>query len=413
MAKGHIGLRIAVLSMLEPLAVDGLLTRAGLRVNGDTVVEQQLELALAAGAKRLLILADRRTIGLDDLVAEASEGGLDVRVVADAPGLCSEVTAADDLLVIGDALVADPVLALPMLASSGVVTVPIEQGLAAGFERIDAENAWGGILVIPGALAERLRQLPRDCDVASSLLRIALMAGVSVRPVDAGAIEQMRWAIVRNEADVQAIEAHRLRLSLAEARGRTPGRALAGFLVARFGNRLFEADRSPALVWWAALVPVAAAMGLAAFAIFGAAFFCLALSWLMVRSAMILDAAERQGKISSALPDRRPMLALLGIDILLFVVLGLALTGWTEEGTTAWLTPWCVALVFVCLARLGAVSYPILRARPYFEDRFSQAIVLQFALLGDGLAAIAMLAVMIVMLIWTGKLTLGTLAGGN
>lgn len=421
MAKGQIRLRIAVLSMLEPLAVDGLVTRAGLRVNGDTVVEQQLELAVAAGAGRLLILADRRTVGLDDLVELAGEHGLDARVIADAPGLCSEVTAADDLLVIGDALVADPVLALPTLASSGVVALPIEQGLAAGFERIDAEWAWGGILVIPGALAERLRQLPRDCDVASSLLRIALMAGVSIRQIDASAIEQKRWSLVRSESDAQAIEAHRLRLSLAEARGRTPGRALAGFLVARFGNRLFEANRSPSLVWWAALAPVAAAIALAAFGLFGGAFFCIALAWLAVQSAIILDAAERQGKIASALPDRRPKLALTGIDILLLLILGFALAAvmdgapgdLIEKGLSAQLTPWCLSVVFVCILRIAARDFPILRARPVFADRFSHAIVLQLALLGDGLAAIVMIAAIAVMLLWTTHLTFGTFAKGS
>lgn len=402
-------MRIAVLSMLEPLAVDGLMTRAGLRVNAESVVEQQFALALAAGAKRLLILADRRAVGLDELVSEASEKGLDVRVVADAPALCGEVTAADELVVLGDALLTDPALSLPLLKSGGVVTVPVEEGLAAGFERIDAENAWGGILVIPGALAERLRQLPRDCDVASSLLRIALMAGVAVRPVDAQAIADKRWTIVRSEAEAQAIEAHRLRLSLAQARGRTPGRALAGFLVSRFGDRLFEADRSPALVWWAALLPAAATIALAAFGVFQGAFFAIALCWLIVRAAMIFDAADRQGRIASALPDRRPFLSLLGIDALLLGVIGLALLDWRGAGVEAAFETWCIALTFVGLARIGGASFPIQQARGFFDDRFSQAILLQLALFGDVFVFFTTVAVMSVILAWTGILTFGNL----
>lgn len=393
--------------MLEPLAVDGLVTRAGLRVNGGSVVEQQLELALAAGAKRLLILADRRTVGLDELVADAGEEGLDVRVIADAPGLCGEVTAADELVVMGDALLVDPALGLPLLKSSGVVTVPIEEGLSGGFERIDAENAWGGILVIPGALAERLRQLPRDCDVASSLLRIALMAGVTVRPVEAQAIADKRWTIVRSEAEAQAIEAHRLRLGLAQARGRTPGRALAGFLVSRFGDRLFEADRSPALVWWAALVPALAAIGLAIFAMYAGALFAIALCWITVRAAIIFDAADRQGRIASALPDRRPALAMLGIDVLLLAVMGLALAEWRGAGLEAAFETWCIAVSFVCTARIGAAAFPYEKARGFFEDRFSQAILLQLALFGDVFVIFATIAVMSVMLLWTGFLAFG------
>lgn len=395
--------------MLEPLAADGLMTRAAVRVNGEPVVEQQLALAIAAGAKRLLLLADRRTVGLDDLLEIAREAGLDTRIIADAPGLCAEVTAADELLVFGDALLTDSVLALPMLATPGIATLPIEQGLAAGFERIDAETAWGGVLVIPGALAERLRQLPRDCDVASSLLRIALMAGVVTRGVDPAALADLRWTVVRTHAEGQAIEKQRLRRSLAEAKGRAPGRALAGFVVSRLGNRLFEADRSPALVWLGALLPAAAAIALAAFSLYIAAFFALALTWLTVRGAIILDAADRQGRIASALPDRKPDAALLGIDILFLVVLALALVAGPEAG----ILPWFQSATFVCLARIGGTAFPPVSLRPFFDDRFSQAIMLQVALFGDALAPLVMVSAMLVMIVWTAHITLGRLRSGH
>lgn len=399
-------MRIAVLAMAVPLANDALVTCGGLRVGGDSIVGQQLRLAIAAGAARLLVLADRQTVGLEELIADARAAGLGTAIIADAPGLCAEVTAADELLVIGDALLADPVLALPLLAKGGVVTLPVEPGLAAGFERIDAESAWGGMMVIPGALAERLRQLPRDCDIASSLLRIALMAGVSVRPVDGAAIADKRWVVVRGEAEAQAVEEQRLRLSLAEARGRTPGRALAGFLVGRFGSRLFAAEKSPALVWWGALAPVLAAMGLAWFGLFGGAFFALALAWLAVRAAMILDNAERQGRIASALPDRRPVLALLGIDAVFAGVLALALQA-PDGGAAPVLVAVCLAVVFTGLARIGAAGFPMFPARPFFEDRFTHAIVLQLAFIAGWLAAVVMATIIAVMLAWTARTTLG------
>lgn len=391
--------------MLEPLAVDGLLTRAGLRVGGETVVERQLELAEATGAQRILLLADRRTVGLDDVVALASEMKLEARVIADAPALCSEVTAADELVVFGDALLADPVLAVPLLKQSGIATLPVEEGLEAGFERIDAELAWGGILVIPGALAERLRQLPRDCDVASSLLRIALMAGVTQRAVDPQALPDRRWVIVRSESEGQAIEAHRLRLSLAEAHGKTPGAKLAGLIVGKFGNRLFEADRSAILVWWAAILPAAAAVAFTGFAMFAAAFFSIAATWLVVRCAIILDKAERQGRIDAAMPDRRPTIVHLAVDLLLFVVLALALTGYLEGQRLGALGPWFASTVFVCLVRLGAVLFPVPHARPFFEDRVTQCVVLGLAVIAGWTTPIVMAVSMAVMAGWAAFVT--------
>ncbi|MBB3990882.1 hypothetical protein GGR19_002313 [Croceicoccus naphthovorans] len=388
--------------MLEPLAVDGLLTRAGVRVGGESVIEQQLELVVAAGAKRLLLLADRRAVGLDDAVALASEAGMEVRIIADAPALCSEVTAADELMVLGDALIADPVLLLPLLQTSGVAVLPIEAGLAAGFERIDAENAWAGVLVIPGALAERLRQLPRDCDVASSLLRIALMAGVTVRQVPGEALTEKRWAVVKSEADGLAIEAHRLRHSLEAARGRTLGSRLAGLLVGRFGNRLFEADRSPVLVWWFALVPVAAAVALAAFGMFASALIALGLAWLTVRGAIILQDAERQGRLASALPDHKPLVAHIALDLLLLLLLALALSGWDWGQSLDVLGPWFVATVWIAVTRIAAEGFPFAMARPWFEDRFSQCLVFAIAIAGGVLGPVAMLGGMAILLAWAG-----------
>lgn len=390
--------------MLEPLAADALLTRAGLRVGGEAVIEQQLELALAAGAERLLLLADRRTVGLDDVVAMASDAGVEVRVIADAPGICAEVTAADELLVLGDALLADPVLAMPLLDAGGIVTVPVESGLEAGFERIDAENAWGGVMVLPGALAERLRQLPRDCDVASSLLRIALMAGVTVRSLDEAALADRRWVVVRSEAEAQGIEAHRLRLSLAAARGRTPGSRLAGLLVGRFGNRLFAAERSVALVWWAALLPAAAAVTLAAFDLFAGALLAIGLAWLTVRGAMILQNAERQGRIAAAMPDRKPMIAHLALDLLLLAVLGFALTGAISGERLGALAPWFTALVWVSLMRIAARQFPLTRVTPFFEDRFSHCAVLAVAAWLGWLAPLTMGVIMAIMAGWAGFL---------
>lgn len=399
-------MRIAVLSMLEPLAVDGLLTRAGLRVGGEAVIEQQLELAIAAGAQRLLLLGDRRAIGLDDVVALASDAKLDVRVVADAPGLCSEVTAADEVLVFGDALLADPVLALPLLKAHGVATVPVEPGLQAGFERIDAENAWGGLMVIPGALAERLRQLPRDCDVASSLLRIALMAGVTVRPVEEQALADKRWVVVRNEAEGQAIEAHRLRLSLTEARGKTPGSRLAGLFVGKFGGHLFATDRSTILVWWAAVIPAAAAVVLASFGLFALALLAVALVWLTVRAAIILENAERQGRIAAALPNRKSPFVHLAIDLLLLFGIAFALADRGGVGSPGSMGPWFVAFVCIAILRIAARLFPVRQAIPWFEDRFSQCIVLAIAVELGMLAPLLMGPIMLVLAVWAAFVTL-------
>src|SRR5690606_41703492 len=100
--------------------------------------------------------------------------------VGDAHGLLGAVPAGDELLVLAPELLAEDRRALEALErGTAILVLPAGPGVAAGFERIDLERAWGGALGLSGRLVERLSDLPPDSEATAALLRIALQARVA------------------------------------------------------------------------------------------------------------------------------------------------------------------------------------------------------------------------------------------
>ncbi len=55
-----------------------------------------------------------------------------------------------------------------------ILVLPSGAGQQAGFERIDLDRAWAGVLTMPAILLQKLDNLPEDIAPAPALLRIAL-----------------------------------------------------------------------------------------------------------------------------------------------------------------------------------------------------------------------------------------------
>ena len=381
-------MRIAVLSMLEPSADDPRRPAARLRVAGRELIAHQADLAEALGAERILLVADRQTAAAREADEVLSGRDIPVTGVADAPEFCRKVTAADELLLLEDGLLADPDIAMPLVsAGSGVVTLPIAEALAAGFERIDAERGWGGLMLVPGSLAEKLRDLPRDCDIASSLLRIGLMHSVPVRPMNAEAIRAHRWQRVLSAHDARGVERERLSISLEEAVGRAPGPWVAGMAVRRFGEKWLEHDTVDRTGLGIAAVLSVIAVAALFFELFWLAFAGLALAWLSGRVARILAATRRRSRI--ALGPRRnwgPQ-AQMVFDAGLFATLGLACSREPASLPQGAFTAWFVAFVAVACLRMKRALPGWLR--PWLEDRFTACAI--FAV-GGALALVAPVA---------------------
>jgi hypothetical protein len=198
--------------MMEPAGPELALPRAFLRVGGIALARHQLAVVLGLGCERIVCVARGIQPGLVELQHVAEDHGARFHVVSGSRGLVGLITANDELIVLADGLLIAPEAAAAQLdAGQGVLLQPIELGQPAGFERIDLNHAAAGAMRLPGGLVERLAELPDDCDVASSLQRIALQAGVGQRMLPSGLRESGAWRLIRDESEAQGAEAELFR----------------------------------------------------------------------------------------------------------------------------------------------------------------------------------------------------------
>ena len=306
--------------MIEPAGPGGTATRAFLRVGGVTIARHQLALLLSLGCEKVICLA--RTLESDVIALQhAVEGaGLRFHAVTGPRGLMGLVTAVDEVLVLNEGLLTAPEAAAAWFeAGPGVAVQPVEAGLAAGFERIDARLASAGALRIPGRLVERLSDLPTDCDALSTLQRIALQAGVPQRPLaDAGS---GRWLLVRDEAEAQGAELSWIRLHTAPSGVTTPSGLIARLAVRAFGPSLLHAGSGGNAVTIAAGALLLIGLGSGWFGLGTFALCLCALAALLRKTGGLLSRVERDS-LQLAAP-RLPRDLLFGwlLDAFLIIII--------------------------------------------------------------------------------------------
>ncbi|MFO1256328.1 MAG: hypothetical protein U1E37_11785 [Sphingomonadaceae bacterium] len=280
--------------MLEPAAENGAGARAFLRIGGLTVARQQLALALALQCERIICIAPALSNPIVELQHLAERAGAHFHVIPGARPLVGLVTATDELIVLADGLFASTAEACDLLSDGQSVLVqPIEQGLAAGFERIDLNHAAAGAMRLPGRLVERLGDLPADCDAVSSLQRIALQAGVRQRMIPASGQDGLFWTLVRSDDEAHAIEPLWIRQRTRDAMPLGPARALALLGVRGLGPAMLHAGTGANAVLIGALVALLLALGAGWFGFVATGLGLCALGWFLRESAALLVRIER------------------------------------------------------------------------------------------------------------------------
>lgn len=232
--------RSALISLAgQPRLADG----SPITLAGKTIAGRQVDFALAAGCEHIVVLGDEAKPEVAVLRRQVEAGGAAFQPMRNAHGLLGVIGAADELLVIAPGLIVERG---PPRPGAGVYTFPAQTGVELGFERIDADHAWAGVLVVNGAAVERLAELPRESEPAPALLRIALQARVPMKPVPEEALSEGTWSLA-DEADdpVAHDRAWLVRHTVAPARWAWT-RRLANILAAPWTASLVAAQRSVA-----------------------------------------------------------------------------------------------------------------------------------------------------------------------
>ncbi len=306
--------------------------RAFLRVGGISIARQQAVLALHMRCERVVCIAAGLSPELLEIQHLVEAAGAGFHVIGDGRGLSRLVTAVDEVIVLEDGLFASTTQAASLLEEGQAVLVqPVEAGLAAGFERIDLNHASAGAMRLPGRLVERLSDLPTDIDVCSSLLRIALQAGIRQRQIPIPGQDGLFWTLLRSEEEAHGLEPQWVRHRTRDEGAISPARAIALGIVRGLGPAMLHAGSGARAVVIGAAVLALMALGSGWFGLPILAFSLAAIGWILRDVAVLLARIEADPGRSGRGLDKSEVYGWL-IDGLIVV-----LAAWSMPGGSSWL----------------------------------------------------------------------------
>lgn len=258
-----------------------------------TVAYQQAVLALQLRCERVICIAPGLSQELFEIQHLVEDFGSQFHVVGQARALVGLVSAVDEVFVLNDGLFVSAGQAVEMLEESQAIFIqPIEQGMAAGFERIDLNYASAGAMRIPGRLIERIAELASDCDASASLLRISLQAGLRQRAIPTPGRDGLFWTLVRTEDDAHALEPQWIRQRTLGEGAFSPSRGLALLVVHRLGPAMLHAGSGARAVAIAAALTALLAFGLGWFGLIPLALGFAGLGWIFREITVLLSQIE-------------------------------------------------------------------------------------------------------------------------
>jgi hypothetical protein len=328
--------RVALLSILDHAgeAEDG--HRAFLTFAGKSLAARQLELALGLGCERIVCISDNLAHPLIALQHRVEGAGARFHVISAPRALGGLIHASDELVVIADGVLPLAAEAQELLdKGNAVLTLPADEALDRGFERIDLNDAWAGALVIPGRLVERLSQLPPDCDAVSALLRIALQGGVPQRELPERLLTEGRWVRLSSQSEADELEPQWLRRLLPAPDPFAPGNTLANWLAGRWGMSLLDRGVSARALVSLAFVAALAAIPLGWYVSVIAGFLTVMTGWMLGRGGVALGLVETSGAARTGhggrLASALEWIVDLALVMLVAMGVGEQFTGWPEQ----------------------------------------------------------------------------------
>ncbi|MCH2486625.1 MAG: hypothetical protein MK010_02635, partial [Erythrobacter sp.] len=124
---------------------------------GRSVLSHQIDCARALGCDMVLCMI--RGLGPEAITCQhrAERAGMRFRPIEDLRRLSSAIGANDSVVVIADGLAVDVETARDAIGERpAIATFPADIAVPLGFERIDSDRAWVGMMTLRGEMIERL-----------------------------------------------------------------------------------------------------------------------------------------------------------------------------------------------------------------------------------------------------------------
>jgi hypothetical protein len=237
-------MRIALTSALKRTETGEL--RAELVLAGQSILAWQVDLLAALGAERVICLCHAVEGEVLRLQHKVEASGATFHALTGFVGLAALVRAEDDLLILGDGVLPDPLLAQELVRPDDswrrdIICLPADHAMVSGapddFERIDAAHHWAGLLVMRGAPVQHLATFPDDADAVSLLLRLALQAHTPCQDLGPSQLEPGMWILADSAAVLETHQRELLARAVLPRDFRAPLIALADIVVGALAPR--------------------------------------------------------------------------------------------------------------------------------------------------------------------------------
>jgi len=371
-------MRIALISALRRTESGEL--RAELVLAGQSILAWQVDLLAALGAERVICLCHALDGEVLSLQHKVEATGATFHALTAFVGLAALVRAEDDLLILGDGLLPDPLLAQQLVATDAgwrraVICLPNDNALVVNapddFERIDAARHWAGLLAMRGAPVQQLATFPDDADAVSLLLRLALQARTPCHDLGPTQLESGAWVLSESAAALATHERDLMARAVRLHDFRSPMIALADALVSALAPRGLR--EGPVVAGSVALVSalggvVAAAWGAPAIGLGCAA----AAAFSGTIAASYAGLAQRLQRRSEPIPGEAAIRVVL--DALAALTLWFALVPFPEWTALAVCGP-----LLIGLARLAAREEARAAFTAFWRDRAALLVLLTIA----------------------------------
>ena len=332
-------MRVAILSAIHPGGEgSGAATRGLLTVAGRSVAALQLDLALRLGCERIVCLAEGLDEGVLPLLHRAEQGGATFHALSSARSLSGLVRAQDELFLFAEGVVPDPLVVGELLGErSGIVALPAEPGIEAGFERIDRDHAWAGVARLPGSAVERLVEMPFEVDAVPALLRVGLQTGTRIVPLTPSLVSDRRWALLRDEQQARAFEAAWLNQRVTLSSFAAPVHALADRAAMVLAPGVLAQRGKAALPIAGGILGLGGALAAAWWKLPPLAFGAAALGAFLLRMGETVSAFLSEGRRSGIVARVTRVLPGLAVDATILALVGMLapvgeLAGWLFGG---------------------------------------------------------------------------------
>lgn len=376
-------MRTALLSTLE--LTDQGAPRAFEMLGGKPLIAWQIDTMRSLNCDRIICIAHPGDEKIKEVRSLVEGSDMEFQAVAGPLPLVGLVSADQDLIIMADGLIVDPE-ALPDEFGSGrsVLTLPDNKGIAAGFERIDSEHAWAGLLLARGSITAHLAEMPPDSDTVSLLLRLALQSGARLSSIDPAALDSGEWMLVRDSEALEGREQALLNRGVEETSWTAPTVALSRRVARALAPAGFA--RGPLIASVFGVTFGAAALGLSyleyqalGLALLGIGGFALSTSNALSNLKARLSGA--------AISQSKPLRTRIVVDVALILALALPLS-LSEAHRTLFLP-----VLFVLAMRLAEQLAPD-RVKTGISDRamlaFLLAITASFGTLEQALAGLSL-----------------------